>query len=181
VQTTRDSARSPAPQSVTPADVTSPKPAAPLYRQPGIVVTKDWFIVAGRKFPVSELRQLRTARGPHHQLTIRWVTVTAIVLAGIGLTLGLTTELNHLSAQTYLALTAVAFVPFLVATIGHRLRPRAYELWGEFRGMTMLLFSSDEERQYGQVTRALLRAQEAARLGGLGEPVASMNMWRMRR
>ncbi|WP_246278101.1 DUF6232 family protein [Phytohabitans rumicis] len=142
-------------------------------------MTKDWFIVAGRRFPVGELRQLRTARGPHHQLTIRWVTVTAIVLGGIGITLGLTTELNRLSAQTYLALTAVAFVPFVVATLGHRLRPRAFELWGEFRGMTVLLFSSDEERQYGQVTRALVRAQEAARLGGIGDPVVSMNVWRM--
>lgn len=181
MQTTRHPTRSPAPQSVTSDDVTSPIPAPPFYRQPGILVTQDWFVVAGRRFPVGELRRLRTARGPHHQLTIRSVTVTAVVLAGIGVTLGMTTELNHLSAQTYLALTAVAFVPFVVATLGHRLRPRAFELWGEFRGMTMLLFSSDEERQYGQVTRALLRAQEAARLGAVAEPVASMNMWRLRR
>ncbi|WP_178134959.1 DUF6232 family protein [Phytohabitans houttuyneae] len=144
-------------------------------------MTRDWFVVGGRRFPVGELHHLHTARGPAHQLTVRSVTVTAIVLATIGITLGMTTELNHLSAQTYLALTAVAFVPFLVATIGHRLRPRAFELWGEFRGMTVLLFSSDEERQYGQVTRALLRAQEAYRLGGLAEPLVSMNIWRMRR
>jgi hypothetical protein len=180
VQTTRYPARSPAAQPVTHADVTRPKPPAPLYQQPGILVTRDWFVVGGRRFPVGELHHLHTARGPAHQLTVRSVTVTAIVLAAIGITLGMTTELNHLSAQTYLALTAVAFVPFLVATIGHRLRPRAYELWGEFRGMTVLLFSSDEERQYGQVTRALLRAQEASRLGGLAEPLVSMNIWRMR-
>ncbi len=31
------------------------------------------------------------------------------------------------------------------------MRPRAYELWGDYRGMTVLLFSSDEEREYGQV------------------------------
>jgi hypothetical protein len=181
VQTTRYPARSPAAQPVTQADVTSRKPAAPLYRQPGILVTRDWFVVGGRRFPVGELHHLHTARGPAHQLTVRSVTVTATVLVAIGITLGMTTELNHLSAQAYLALTAVAFVPFLVATIGHRLRPRAYELWGEFRGMTVLLFSSDEERQYGQVTRALLRAQEAYRLGGLAEPLVSMNIWRMRR
>jgi hypothetical protein len=179
VETTRYPARSPAPQSVAPADVTSPRPAAPFYQRPGILVTRDWFVVGGRRFPVGELHHLHTARGPAHQLTVRSVTVTAIALAAIGITLGMTTELNHLGAQTYLALTAVAFVPFLVATIGHRLRPRAFELWGEFRGMTVLLFSSDEERQYGQVTRALLRAQEAYRLGGLAEPLA-MNIWRMR-
>ncbi|MEJ3744616.1 DUF6232 family protein [Actinomycetes bacterium KLBMP 9797] len=144
-------------------------------------MTSDWFVVAGRRFPVGELRNLRTARGPHDRLTIRSVTLTAVVLAGIGLVLGMTTELNHLGAQTYLALTAVAFVPFLVATAAHRIRPRAYELWGDFHGLTVLLFSSDEERQYGQVTRALVRAQEGQRLGSLSEPVASMNMWRNRR
>ncbi|BCB81906.1 hypothetical protein GCM10022251_51690 [Phytohabitans flavus] len=179
MQTTRYPARSPAVQSVTLSDIAGPKPLAPLYQRPGILVTQDWFIVGGRRFPVGELHHLHTARGPAHQLTVRSVTVTAIVLAAIGITLGMTTELNHLSAQTYLALTAVAFVPFLVATIGHRLRPRAYELWGQFRGMTVLLFSSDEQRQYGQVTRALLRAQEAHRLGGLGEPLVSTNIWHM--
>jgi hypothetical protein len=162
-----------------PTGVTSANRSAPLYQRPGILVTRDWFVVGGRRFPVSELHHLHTARGPAHQLTVRSVTVTAIVLASIGITLGMTTELDNLSAQTYLALTAVAFIPFLVATIGHRLRPRAFELWGEFRGMTVLLFSSDEERQYGQVTRALLRAQEAGRLGGLAEPLVSMNIWRM--
>ena len=52
-----------------------------------------------------------------------------------------------------------------------------WELWGDFRGMTVLLFSSDEERQYGQVTRAILRAQEAERMGGVEAPVASIIPW----
>lgn len=171
----------PAARSVTSGSVTSSTPLRPLYRQPGILVTPDWFVVAGRRFPVAELRNLRTARGPHDRLTIRSVTVTAVGLVGVGLVLGMTTELNHLGAQTYLALTAVAFVPFLVATAAHRIRPRAYELWGDFRGLTMLLFSSDEERQYGQVTRALVRAQEAKRLGSLSDPLSPMKMWRSRR
>jgi hypothetical protein len=185
VQSTQHAMSPPAARSVTSVPVTSTTSTAadgrPFYSQPGIHVTQDWFIVAGRRFPVGELHNLRTARGPADQLTIRSVTVTAIMLAGVGIMLGMTTELNHLSAQTYLALTAVAFVPFLVATIGHRLRPRAYELWGEVHGLTMLLFTCDQQRQYGQVTRALLRAKEATRLGAVTEPVASMNMWRSSR
>jgi hypothetical protein len=51
----------------------------------------------------------------------------------------------------------------LAASIGYRLHPRAYELWCEFRGMTILLLRSNSERHYGQITRALLRAREAAR------------------
>lgn len=185
MQSTQHAMSPPAARSVTSGPVTSATYTAPnasaLYDQPGILVTQDWFVVAGRRFAVRELHNLRTARGPADQLTIRSVTVTAVMLAGVGIALGMTTELNHLSAQTYLALTAVAFVPFLVATIGHRLRPRAYELWGEVHGLTMLLFTCDQQRQYGQVTRALLRAKEATRLGAVAEPVASMNMWRSRR
>ena len=68
-------------------------------------------------------------------------------------------------------------MPIALVGIGRRLRPRPWELWGDFRGMTVLLFSSDEERQYGQVTRAILRAQEAERMGGVEAPVASIIPW----
>ena len=68
-------------------------------------------------------------------------------------------------------------MPIALVSARRRLRPRPWELWGDFRGMTMLLFSSDQERQYGQVTRAMLRAQEAERLGGLDAPVASIIPW----
>jgi hypothetical protein len=111
-------------------------------------------------------------------LIVRAVTVTAVILAVSGVTLSLVTGLNHLRPQTYLALVVIAFVPFLIAMVGRRLRPRAYELWGDFRGMTILIFSSDEERQYGQVTRALVRAQEAARLGGVAEPPSELHLYR---
>ena len=65
-------------------------------------------------------------------------------------------------------------MPIALVSFGHRMRPRAYELWGDYRGMTVLLFSSDEEREYGQVTRALLRAQEVDRMGGVGSPVSNV-------
>lgn len=136
----------------------------PYYRQPGILITRESFMVAGRRYPVLDLTRLRTVRGFRNQLSIRTVAVSATVLMGIGVTLGMTTELNHLSAQTYLALTALAFVPVLLVAAGRRLRPGSYELWGEFRGLTVLLFSTDDERQYGEVTRALLRAREVALL-----------------
>jgi hypothetical protein len=148
-----------------------------LYRQPGITVTSEAFEVAGRRFAVRELTNLRTARGPHDRLTTRSVLVTGAVLAAIGIALGLTDDVTHLSPAVYLALGGAAFVPITAAALGQRLRPRPYELWGDYRGMTVLLFSSDEERQYGQVTRALLRAQEADRFGAIGEPIASRIVW----
>lgn len=148
-----------------------------LYQQPGILVTTEWFIAAGRQFPVDELTHLRTARGPHHPMVVRAVLVTGAVLAAIGAALSFTHNANDLSAGTYLALGAAAFVPVLLASVGQRMRPRAFELWAQYRGQAVLVFSSDHEREYGQVTRALIRAREMARLGGVAGPVAETNPW----
>ena len=150
-----------------------PRMSADLYREPGVRVTSDAFIVAGRRFTITELTHLQTARGPHDRLTLRAVMVTAAVLIGIGVALGYTGDLYRLPASTYAGLGLAAFVPVGLALVGHRWRPPAYELWGRYKGSTVLLFSSDHERQFGQVTRALIRAREAARLGGLAYPPAS--------
>jgi hypothetical protein len=149
-----------------------------LYRKPGISVTSHLFVIGDRRFPINELADLRTARGPHDSLTIRAVAVTGAVLGGIGLALGYTGGLYRLTAAAYLTLGIAALVPIVLAAAGHWLRPPAYELWGRYQGVTILLFSSDQEREFGQVSRALLRAREATRLGGLGQPLATTAPWR---
>lgn len=154
--------------------------AAPieLYRQPGVRVTSEIFQVAGRRFPISDLSELRTARGPQHPLTIRAVAVTAVALGAIGIALGYTGELSRLSARTYLLLGLAAFVPMTLAALGRRLRPPAYELWGRYRGSMILLFSTDQERQFGQVRRALIRAREMSRRDMTDTPVTGAAIWR---
>lgn len=154
-----------------------PRAAVDLYREPGLRITSEAFIVAGRRFAIAELTHLHTARGPHDRLTIRAVAVTTAVLVGIGVALGYTGDLYELPGTAYLGLGLAAFVPIGLAAAGHRWRPPAYELWGRYKGSMILLFSSDHERQFGQVTRALIRAREAARLGGFGYPVASDTPW----
>lgn len=148
-----------------------------LYRQPGIYVTSDWLIVAGQRFPIRELTRLQTARGPRDPVTARAILVTGTVVAAVGLALGFIRDIGQVGAGTWLALGAAAFVPIVIAVIGQRMRPRSYELWGQYQGRTVLLLSTDDERQYGQVTRALMRAQEMARLGGVRDPVASTIPW----
>jgi hypothetical protein len=148
-----------------------------LYRQPGLCVTTDRFIVGGKQFPITELTRLRTARGPHDPLTARAIAVSGAVLAGVGVALGFTRDINQVGVRTFLVLGAAAFVPIVLAAVVQRLRPRSFELWGDYQGMTVLLFSSDHEWQYGQVTRALIRAQEMSRLGSVAEPVASTIPW----
>ncbi|WFF06754.1 DUF6232 family protein [Micromonospora sp. WMMD1076] len=157
----------------------SPRPAAPrlLYGRPGIVVTAERFTVGRNSWPVAEITQLRTDRGPHDRLAIRAVAVSAAMIAAVGLLLGFTGGLHRLTAGAYLMLGAVGLVPMLLVLIGDRVRPPSHELWGRVRGTEVLLFSSDDERQFGQVARALGRAREAARLGGWADPPAA-EPWR---
>lgn len=163
-------ARGPAPDATAP--VTRPAAAGPtFYRQPGICVTADWFVVAGRRFAIRDLTELRTARGARDRLTGRLVAVTVVILSAIAVTIGFTQGLAEVSAAAYFAMLVAAFVPVGLGWLGDKVRPRSYELWGRHEGLLVLLFSTDEERQYGQVSRALMRAREMSRLAGLSEPV----------
>ncbi|NJP33072.1 DUF6232 family protein [Micromonospora thermarum] len=149
-----------------------------LYARPGIVVTVDRFTVGRSSWPVAELTHLHTTRGPHDRVAVRAVVVTGGMVTGVGLLLGFTGGLHRLTAGAYLTLGAVFLLPVLLALAGDRWRPPAYELWGRRRGVDELLFSSDDERQFGQVTRALRRAVEMNRYGGWEDPLASVDPWR---
>ncbi|MEV0734137.1 DUF6232 family protein [Polymorphospora sp. NPDC050346] len=150
---------------------------ATIYRQPGLYITTEWFVIGKRRYPIWELTNLRTGRGRRDPLIVRSMLVTAAVVAGIGVTLGFVRELHTISPATYLALGAAAMVPMLTAAVGYRLRPRPYELWADIRGRAVMVFSTDQERVYGQVSRALLRAKEAARYGGIADPMAAAGQW----
>ncbi|MEV6811041.1 DUF6232 family protein [Micromonospora sp. NPDC051296] len=152
-----------------------------LYARPGIVVTVDRFTVGRTSWRVAELTHLNTTRGPHDRVATRAVLVSAVVIVGVGLLLGFTGGLQRLTAGAYLLLGAVFLVPVLLAAAGDRWRPPAYELWGRRGGVDELLFSSDDEHQFGQVTRAVRRAREMNSYGGWEDPVATVDPWRPRR
>jgi hypothetical protein len=141
-------------------------------------VTHEVFEVAGRRYPVADLSGLHTVRGEHDRLTVRAVVLTGALLMAVGTALSVTRRPADLSALTYLALLVGAFVPLTLAMIGSRMRPRPFELWGRYQGTVLPLFVTDDERQYGQVTRALLRAVEARRLRPPVDPWASFEPWR---
>ena len=168
---TRDSLHPPVTRFVTPHGVRGRLPVD-FYRAPGIRVTSEWFSVAGRRFPIGGLSRLHVIRGRRDPLVARAVGVSAVVLAGVGVALGYGGALYRLSAATYLIMAVAVLLPLALAALGNRLRPPNYELWGRYQGLNVLLFSCDQERQFGQVTRALLRAREVSRLGGATEPLA---------
>ncbi|MEV6695266.1 DUF6232 family protein [Micromonospora sp. NPDC051196] len=152
-----------------------------LYARPGIIVTADRFTVGSTSWRVAELTHLHTTRGPHDRVATRAALVSAAVIGAIGLALGFTGGLQRLTAGAYLLLGAVFLVPVLLAAAGDRWRPPAYELWGQRGDVTELLFSSDDERQFGQVSRALRRAREIHRHGGWEDPLATADLWRPQR
>lgn len=152
--------------------------AVVLYARPGIVVTVDRFTVGRSSWRVAELTHLHTSRGPHDRVAVRAVLLTGGTVTGVGLLLGFTGGLQRLTAGAYLTLGVVFLLPVLLALAGDRWRPPAYELWGRRRGVDELLFASDDERQFGQVTRALRRAVEMQRYGGWEDPLATIDPWR---
>ena len=171
----REGARPEGNPSGRPAFVT-PRPDT-LLRQPGIRVSGRWFIVGSRRYDVTELSHLRTVRGPHDPLTIRAVITTSVVLAAIGAVMAASNAGRPIRLSAVPALAAALLVPVVLAWVGHRLRPRPFELWADYRGLTIQLFYTDNEREYGQVCRALVRAREMARLGPASDPWPNLDPW----
>jgi hypothetical protein len=141
----------------------------PLYKQWGTEVTQEWFVAGGYHYPVAELDNLRTVRGRRHPYTARAMLVTTVVFLGMAAAFGLAGEPAHLPVGTYLAMAAALIAPLTLAIVGERLWPRDWELWAEYYGITVRLFVTNSEHEYGQVTRALLRAKEISRLGAAAE------------
>ncbi|MGK5440671.1 DUF6232 family protein [Micromonospora sp. URMC 105] len=152
-----------------------------LYARPGIVVTTERFTVGRNTFAVADLTHLRVGRGPHDRLAVRAMAVTAALITAVGVLLGFTGGLQRLTAGAYLTLGVVFLLPVLLVLAGDRWRPPAYELWGHCGGVEVLLFSSDDEQQFGQVSRALRRARELHRYPDAEDPAAAAGYWRPER
>ncbi|WP_213453414.1 DUF6232 family protein [Rhizomonospora bruguierae] len=151
------------------------KPAPPLVNQHPRVAG-GWLIVADRRFAITELSRLRTARGPRDPLTMRSLALSVVLAGAVGTVLASAAP-EPPAATTIVAASAIVLVPLAMAFVGHRLRPRRYELWADYRGMATRLLVSDSERQYNQICRALVRAREQARLGPAYDPWPSLDPW----
>jgi hypothetical protein len=135
----------------------------------GVEVNQEWLVVGGYHYPIAELGNLRIARGRRHPYTVRAMVVTTVGFLGVAAAMGLAGNPAAVSPGTYLAMAAAVVVPLALAAVGDRLWPRHWELWADQYGITVRVFVTENAHQYGQVTRALLRAQEIARLGAAAE------------
>jgi hypothetical protein len=125
-----------------------------------ICVTTRWCRVDGARYPVAELTLVGHARGrrpvrPGKALALV-VVLVALVLSVVAIRSGRTREIWYALAVTAAATAALTALP---GALGRFLR-RPIQIWALYRGSHVLLFDTDDQEQYGQVARALIRARE---------------------
>ena len=131
------------------------------YDHDGVLITTSWLVVPDRRYAIAELRNLRTSRGPYHPYVAATVVASAAFLFMVAGSL----PFLYNDPAGWIGVGTVATIPVGMAVAALRLRPRAYELWADYRGETVAVFWTVDETTYGQVTRALVRAMEANRPG----------------
>jgi hypothetical protein len=147
-------------QSVEPATgsaMSSPRRSVTwYYRGPGVAVTNQYLLTSHDRYELAELAELGIVRGPLHPAvlisSVIAVAQTPIVIPVVAMVM---TPLTILFAAILLV------VPCVVAIVSARRWPPRMELQARYRGLTLVLFSSHDEREFGQVSRALRRAVEA--------------------
>lgn len=144
----------PAPGSAMPPP--QRRPVTWYYQGPGVAVTNQYLIVGSARYEVAELEALGTVRGPMHPAvmisSVIAIAQTPIVIPVVAMVM---------APLAILLATILLVVPCVVAIVSaHRWPPRC-DLQARYRGTTLVLFSSRDDREFGQVTRALRRAVEA--------------------
>lgn len=129
------------------------------YRREGVWVTDQWLVITGRRYPISDLRNLRTVRGPHDPL-VGWTAGVSVALL-IGVLAVLASGSYREAPTAGLVITFLALLPATLAGAAWRFRRRDFELWADYRGMPVLVLRSYDATAYGQICRALIRAREA--------------------
>jgi hypothetical protein len=129
------------------------------YRAHGVMITSDHFSVAGEhgeQYELAELTDIAQCRGDRHPGAVVGMIilgVEAVILAPL---------LGVVRVPVVWLLGAVALaIPAVVGLVCAQRWPARYELIGWYRGQQQILFTTRDSREFGQVSRALMRAMEA--------------------
>jgi Family of unknown function (DUF6232) len=131
------------------------------YQGPYAVVTSDVFQLRcpyHHAFAIKELRDVFVARGGPDPLAVGTTCFAGSTLVVVSASW----PFIH-SPVAWLGAVAFVVTPWAVSGACWRLRPPVRELWATYRHQRVQLFSCRDERMFGQVSRALLRALEASR------------------
>lgn len=126
-----------------------------FYNQRGVVVNDQQLIIYGARFPVDDLYHIERARGPMSPATR---AALLVALAELMVVAPVAVVLGSLTGWTIAALDVLAAAGAMLFC-GRRW-PASFQLWAEYQGRSTLLFSTVDEQEFGQVSRALLRAIE---------------------
>jgi hypothetical protein len=126
------------------------------YRNGEVAVTSRSLLVGTERYAIAELTDLMRARGPMHPgVTIG--AATAAIQAPLLLPLAVVSK----SALVWVAAVVLLVIPGVIAFICAKRRPPKQELIARYQGREVILFASRDEREFGQVSRAVWRAVEA--------------------
>jgi hypothetical protein len=153
MDTTRDTNRSSEDHHERPV----PRSNRTYYQHGGVRVTDHWLTVADRRYAIADLTALRTVRGPRDPFV-----VGATVVAAMAVIVGVVGWRYSETPVVWAGILVGSIVPAGLAALTGRVRHRHYELWAQYRGADVRLLVTPDERVYGAITRALIRAREAA-------------------
>lgn len=145
--------RIPSPQRPT-SDPLPPPPT--YYRQHGITVTGRHFSDGAYRYEIAELVDVVHTRGSIHPGVIVGMVI-AVAEAALAIPL---VGLLKTPLAWFLAIVAL-LIPCLVGLVCAHRWPPQYELLALYRGRRVTLLATRSEREFGQVSRAVMRAMEA--------------------
>lgn len=126
------------------------------YRGPDVAVNNQYLITSRDRFALAELADLGVVRGPTHPA----VLISAVIgVAQLPIVVPVVTIVR--SPLAILLAAVLLVVPCVVAIVSSRRWPARFELQANYRGRELVLFTSRNEREFGQVSRALRRAVES--------------------
>lgn len=133
------------------------RPEIYFYRQHGTTVTSRYFTTPSARYQIRDLKRFAQAKRPAES-----GATAGLVTAAVELVIVLP-SVSILNPTIGLALIVPALViPFIVAFAYGRRRPAELELLATYRGHQVTLFVTSDPQEFGQVSRALVRAAEAA-------------------
>jgi hypothetical protein len=128
-----------------------------FYRQPGVVVTSRYLEVAGHRYHLDDLGAVTVARGAIHPGVLIGLLIAVVEAVIIAVTV---VALD--SPIAWPLVVVAALIPSAVGLFCAKRWPALYQLNAEYHGEQLTLFTTRDEREFGQVSRALRRALEAA-------------------
>jgi hypothetical protein len=125
-----------------------------FYNHRGVRITDQWVAIGGHRYPVRDLHEVRTTRGPFNRIAVRALGGgVSLVAMAVLLTAVMPVVMTAALGLVGLGGVGAAFVLT-------RTHPREQMLWANFRGVELMLIATRDSIEVGKLTRALRRALE---------------------